>query len=522
METRSFTDYLDDGKTFSDLNEKEKEQYREDQQKISEDLEIEKKAFEDFPYSNDEIEEVMQKFKDPDLLNLIKNEISKDHLEDDNLKMTLFNTEISALLPNPKRRMSMVIKGKTAEGKDNAFYSTLKHIPKEAYMFLTSGTRAVFEDDIKDIPLVVISEVNLFKEGGANKDLLEVIKQRTEGGTSAIKKDLREKNKEARHEEGKQGSVIFGTTDIQSDEELDTRCMTGTIKATFQRIKKVNEYTFDLFSSEEKLVQQINESDSWIKKGLTYFWKKEPKLEVVIPYAKFLKEKINGKEIFDHSDPRSQRDIKRLLSLTCAMTWIFQEQRQKKEVKGIWFLISEPQDIINTLKHSNEFFNRTYSGIEERLNKILDFLDSKPKDLWIDKLDIQEHIGVKHRDTINKYLWELEQKGFIERSKGVHLNERFGLKTYKGNHIYYTSVQKVFNKRLISVQLNELKKFLEERSVQKSVQNDQDIVISTKKEPKTHERSIFKGEIEHLKLNTSNKKDPEYTTKNKTIEVIKI
>jgi len=109
-----------------------------------------------------------------------------------------------------------------------------------------------------------------------------------------------------------------------------------------------------------------------------------------------------------------------------------------------------------------------------------------------------------NRATINNYLWELEQKGFIERSKGVHLNEHFGLKTYKGNHIYYKSVQKAFNKRLISVQLEKLKEFLEERSVQKSVQNDNNIGKGGVNNPLEDENPTFEGEIEHLKLNTLN------------------
>ena len=100
-----------------------------------------------------------------------------------------------------------------------------------------------------------------------------------------------------------------------------------------------------------------------------------------------------------------------------------------------------------------------------RVSNALKFIESFGKGCWIDKFDIQEHLNIKHRDTINKYLWDLEQKAFIERSKGVQLNERFALKTYKGNHIYYASVQKASNKRLISVQLEKLKSFLEARSV---------------------------------------------------------
>jgi hypothetical protein len=441
-------------------------------------------------------------FKDEKLLDYILEEISKKHLEDNNLKMTLFLTYVSGLLKNPKRRQSFQITSKTAEGKDNLQNSCLMHLPKESFLFLTSATQATIEDDVKNYPILAISEINLFRDFGANKGLLEVVKQKIEGGTTAIKKDLRTNNKTLRFEKGEQGTVTFGTTEAESDEELGTRLMKGTIVSTPKKIKIVNDNTLNYFSNEEKILSDTQEKDSWIRKGLTSFWENKEQYEVVIPYAKFLSEKIEGKELFDSSDARSQRDIKRLLSLTCAMTFLFQEQRNKKEVNGQKFLISEPKDFINTLKYTNEFFNQTYAGMDLRVNNALKFIESFGKNTWIDKLEIQEHLGIKHRDTINKYLWELEQKGFIERSKGVQLNERFALNTYKGNHIYYTSVQRAFNKCLISVQLDKLKEFLEERSVQISVQNEQNIPNVEENNGDSIKKGILEGEIERLKLNT--------------------
>lgn len=456
-------------------------------------------------------EDVLEKFKDKGLIERIKERISKDHLEDDNLKMSVHLTHISGLLKNPKRRQSFKISGKTAEGKDNLQISSLKHLPDKSYLFLTSATQAVLEDDLKEIPILAISELNLFREGGANKNLLEVVKQRTEGGTSAFKKDLRNNQKTLREEKGEQGVVTFGTIEAEDDEELGTRTMQGTIKATPKRIKIVNENTLDIFSDENKIINQLIQEDSWIKKGYTYFWKRKPQYEIVIPYAKFLKEEIDGIPIFDCSEARSQRDLKRLLSLTCAMTWIYQEQREKKEVNGNWFLVSKPEDFINTLKYTNEFFNQTYAGFDLRITGVLKFIESNNR--WIDKLEIQQNAGVKHRGTINNYLWALESQGLIEKKKGKELCEEcsksvqgvehFNAKTYKGNHIYYRSVQKASNKRLISVQLNKLKEFLDKKSVQKSVQKRPKMKKKVIIDGKLEKNSSLKKEIEHLKLNTS-------------------
>jgi len=474
---------------------------------------------EDIKPKGKEGEEILNRLRSPDLLEQIKTEIDKDHIEDDNLKMTLFLIEVSSLLANPKLRTSMQVTGNTAEGKDNALRATSKHLPQGSFLFITSGTQATLEDDVKDKRLIIISEVNLFKKGGANQGLLEVIKQRTEGGTSAIKKDIRSDNKVLRHEEAEQGSVIFGTTDAEQDEELGTRLMKGTIRATPKRIKKVNDNTLDNFSNKELILKKLNQKDSWIKKALTYFYKQPQQYQIVIPYAKFLKGKIDGQYIFDNKNARSQRDIKRLLALTCATTWLFQEQREVEVVEGTKFLISKIEDLVNTLKYSNEFFNQSYSGMDSRITDALKFVESKGKEVWVDRFDIQEFLNIKDRRTISGYLWTLEQQGFLERKKGNDLNEElkfggeacinrvksvesFG-KPYKSNHIYYKSVYKPCNKRVISVELSKLKDYLEQKACNKSVECTEIMEEIGQKPPKRRKTSTFLPQITRFGLHAS-------------------
>ena len=96
------------------------------------------------------------------------------------------------------------------------------------------------------------------------------------------------------------------------------------------------------------------------------------------------------------------------------------------------------------------------------------------------------------------------------RTKSVHrafkrrsVDERFALKTYKGNHIYYASVQKASNKRLISVQLEKLKSFLEARSVHFNPIIEQEINNSKGEGDNFVFEDVSISQIEHLKLNTS-------------------
>ena len=55
------------------------------------------------------------------------------------------------MLNNHKLRQSFKIAGKTSEGKDNVQKASLKHLPKDSFLFITSGTQAVIEDDTHDM-----------------------------------------------------------------------------------------------------------------------------------------------------------------------------------------------------------------------------------------------------------------------------------------------------------------------------------------------------------------------------------
>lgn len=413
-------------------------------------------------YSESEYEDALQNFKDKNLLKLVWDELSKTHIRDDELKMTTFLVCVSSLLKNQKLRMSMDITGNSSEGKDNEIKTCLKHTPSDAFIFLTSGTQAAIEDDIQDKRIIAFSEVNAGRENGANKYLIEIIKQKTEGGTSSMKKDIRDGMKTSRHEKGEQCTVIFGTTESNIDEEMATRFIKGTIENDPIRIKKVNHNTLDTISDLDKMLSSSNEEDSWLRIGLTYFFNQEEQPEVYIPYAKYLKELVGGKEIFDHNNARSQRDIKRVLALTCAMTYLHQEQREIIEYNGHKVLVSEPQDLINTLKISMNFFNQSYTGLDIRLTKVQRAM-AKLKLTWIARDDIQREMDVS-TNTIKGYCSTLESEGYLEGISGKDLNFKQETKIYHSNKVYYRRCQKGIKKQLIRCQLEKLIEFLKDKT----------------------------------------------------------
>jgi hypothetical protein len=418
-----------------------------------------------FPKPKKEIEEVPEQFYKPELLDLIKKELEKTHLKDDNIKMTSLIVAISGLLKNPKRRMSLALTGDSSVGKDNLIATIFKHLPNETYLFLTGATQPALEDEAVFVPILALSEMNLFREQGANKPLLEVVKQRTEGGTSSLRKDNATGFKTTKYQKTEQGTTFYCTTEAERNNESETRFIFGEVKADEEKIRVVNGNTIREFENLDKILERLNslKQDSWIKTGLQNLVQEFGDYEIVNPYASILLEKIENIEILDNTNPRSMRDIKRILSLTCAMTFLFAKQRKILEYESVNFLISEPEDLINTLIFSQEFFNQTYSGMDERLNRFLKVIDSFLGE-WISRDSIQRELKVSV-NTIRSWQKMLEEEGLIEWAKGSDLNFKLGVRDYDGNKIYLKRYQKGIKKMLIRCQISEIKRLLEEKKV---------------------------------------------------------
>lgn len=450
----------------------------------------------------EEEEEILEKFRDPKLMENIIKELSKDHLEDTNLKKTGFYVAVSSLLENPKLRQSMALTGDSSSGKDNFIKTIFKHMPRA--LFLTGATQPAMEDAAVYTPLLGLSEMNLFKDFGANKLLLEIVKQRTEGGTSNIKKDAETGFKTTKYEETEQGSTFYGTTDAERNDEMETRFLFGHVSSDELKIKKVNYDTSIKFSTPAKLIESAKTEDSWIKKGLKILQKRNKGCYVVIPFAKVLLGKNkNGEDLIDSRNPRSMRDLKRIYALISARTWLFSENREKTDTlstpyrhptsigenspiglkdeklpikggcqkEGVNFIKCEPEDMLAVISETQECFNQTYSGMDERLNSVLKIIDEAVGG-WQARDIIQSKLR-KSRNTIKEWCKALADEGLIEGNKGSELNNIENTRNYDYNKIYYRGCQKGVKRVLIRCQFSELKELIKEYLKEKEVKGEQ-------------------------------------------------
>ena len=359
--------------------------------------------------------------KNPFLIEEIWKELDKKHKLDHREKLTLFLVAITGLFDNPKDRKSVALLGDSAVGKDNLIDTVLELFPEKYAVKFTSVTKAGLEG-LRDIEtgeqkrIIVLSELNTNTENGANKDVIETIKQLSEGGSNRLMKDVATGFKDTISQKVEQSSIMWSSTELKKNYEMETRFICVSIRGYPAKTKIVNDDTLRNCGDIGRILENNKQKDkNFIKEVLEHLMarNKDRDIQFIMPYW----EKISP--LIDDTSPRSQRDIKRLICISNALTWLYQDQRDYIDIPDtkIRLIVSEPIDFFNAYSVSEESFTLSYSGIDKRLAGVLKIM----KDLefhdgfnvGVLKKDIQDKISVS-RPTINSYIKILKDEDYIE------------------------------------------------------------------------------------------------------------
>ena len=377
-----------------------------------------------------------QRFYSPELLKHIHSELDKKHKLDHKEKLTVFIVAISGFLRDARDHCSCALKGNSSSGKDNIIDTILSHIPKEDWIKVTRATTATLEDDVRDKKIVAFSEINKNREFGANAEIVETFKQLAEGGTTTLKKDVKTGFKTAIRTEQKQKTLLYGTTETESDEELETRYVITPIKGYREKNRVVVHDVLNKACDENYYLERNKHEDSWIATSIMLL---DKDVQVIIPFSKVLTERVEGKEIFDTGKDRVKRDVKRIMSLTRAITWLHQLQRVTKYKEDLKFVYAEPADFINALKIFADLINLTYSGIDHRLQRLLEYVEKNVgkhrqeiKDMgfqekyhdWLLRHKVQKALKIGSVKTIRDWCRKLADKNKLEIYKDEYVNKR--------------------------------------------------------------------------------------------------
>lgn len=330
------------------------------------------------------------RFFDPELLKHIHAELDKKHKLDHREKMAIFIVAATGYLRDARDHCSCALKGNSSAGKDNVIDTVLDHYPADDWIKVTRATTATLEDDIINKKIVAFSEINKNREFGANAEIVEAFKQLAEGGTSTLKKDAKTGFKTAIRTEQKQKTLLYGTTETESDEELETRYVITPVKGYREKNRVVVVDVLKKAKDEDYYLEKNNQEDSWIAVSISLL---DPEVQAIIPFSEMLGEKIDGKEIFDTRKDRVKRDVKRILSLTRAIAWLHQLQRKRKSRDNMTFVYAEPSDFLNALRIFADFINLTYSGVDHRLLGLLEYAE-KHRGYFVEEI---KNLGFQER-----------------------------------------------------------------------------------------------------------------------------
>jgi hypothetical protein len=404
------------------------------------------------------------RFESPELLKHIHDELDKRHKLDHREKMAIFVVAATGYLRDARDHCSCALKGNSSAGKDNVIDTVLDHYPKEDWIKVTRATTATLEDDVRDKKIVAFSEINKNREFGANAEIVETFKQLAEGGTSTLKKDAKTGFKTAIRTEQKQKTLLYGTTETESDEELETRYVITPIKGYREKNRVVVSDVLRKASDEEYYLEKNKHEDSWITTSISLL---DQDVQVIIPFSEVLGEKINGKEIFDTAKDRVKRDVKRIMSLTRAITWLHQLQRKTKYIGSMTFVYAEPCDFLNALKIFADFINLTYSGVDHRLQSLLEYAEKHMGHFseeikilgfqeryhdWVLRHEAQKALKIGTVNTIKNWINKLKNLNKVE----THYDRYVSQKTF-----LFRPINQPSNNLALPVNIDEIDRLLQ-------------------------------------------------------------
>lgn len=301
------------------------------------------------------------RFNEPTLLKEIYQELDRDHKHDDKQKLLIFLVLVSAFLPDPEERISSKQTGNSRSGKNNIVNTAVKHIPDEFVLNATRMTRSEFEDRLTDknrhIKIVFLNELNI-REGGANMDLIEPVKQLTDSGLRIFKKDMDGNSQELFCD---RKTCLWGTTDIQKDEELQNRVLEIPIDSSIEKNKEVCKDYLNKQSDLDYLSKNISKPESWISLSIRYLYTNHRDRRVFIPFS----DQVFS--FFEYQNDRIKDDLKKMMSLTKSIAFLHQTQRQIINHNGQEWIIADPSDFEVAYWLLNEVLKLNLGNLDKRV-----------------------------------------------------------------------------------------------------------------------------------------------------------
>ena len=345
--------------------------------------------------------EARKKLEEPDLLANINDEIGRNHVGDKQSRMLLFLCAGTTLL-QPDNRLSVRVCGDSTAGKDNMIKSVLDLYPPFCFARFTGTSDKFLARLVDQRPGLYVGEVNLRRRGGANQNIIEILKACQEGGVSYgyLEPDERGRYQEKENRVERK-AVIRSGTEISQDDELTNRELSIAVEGSEDQTREVINR---LAEPEEGCIS--GEKESWVPLALSQL---KRDVRVVIPsYIKeFLARECDKKNL------RARRDFKRVMYLLRSCAFIHQRQRTVGNTAYVQFA-----DLYYVLLALGDTLNQSYRSVEPRLNAVIDTIREivpQTEDGWVKQQTVAEKAKIRGKNRQSDIFESLEDQLIIRR-----------------------------------------------------------------------------------------------------------
>lgn len=359
-----------------------------------------------------------QRWNQPDILNTIVGQQDKYVFGQRKERTALTLTLVTSLNKDDALRQSASLRGGSSAGKTLIVKTCALAFPPDKYFDATRVTANELELQISNDSFwfAIVGELNEQREDGNNRNIVEQLKQISDGGLCVYTKDSEGNSIKI---SSPQKPVITTTTQIGEDDEQATRRINISVLNDADSNVKTVGFIFDKYSEKDGFYNQQADF-KWIQDGMTII--KKSGFEFIMPFNNVFRSKEHVERLFsDLKQDRVRRDTKRLIAYAHASAMLHHKQRDIVEKNGSKSIIVDVCDFELAYKILRPYLADSYDHLEPRSKQILDKIEgdtenklkvSYAEGLWVSRRKLQDAFGVSP-NTIKAYLKPLIQNGFI-------------------------------------------------------------------------------------------------------------
>ena len=354
--------------------------------------------------SREEKEESLRILKNENLIEMIKKDLTDIGIAgEEKNKIMLYMVYTSRKLKKP---MSVIIKGESAGGKSYLAGKVLKLFPpEEVKNFTEISAKSLFymgEEELRHKILVIFE-----RHGSRTSDYsIRSLQSEEKLQIAVTMKDVKSGNFVTREKEVR-GPIAYveTSTELSIHPENETRMFDLYIDESAEQTRRIYEIQDLEYLPERKVTEEQLKGIVRKHRNMQRMLKA---VKVKIPYVREIR--------FPDNRLRLRRDRMRFLALIESITFINQYQREREEINGEEYIISETEDYRQAYEIAEKIMEETLSVLQPKSRELLDII----KGIGRRNIRIRAIVEASgwNSQKVRRYIKQLKEEEYVEQING--------------------------------------------------------------------------------------------------------